>query len=68
MLRGSSVSGVFDGCRMDRPSDIWIRDLKIGGGGGDEGSDTWMEWKIYDFPNEDEENLFCHRSGKFVKI
>ena len=64
---------VFDGCRMDRPSDIWIRDLKIGG--GDEGSDTtttttttWKEWKIYDFPDEDEEHLFCHRSGKFVKI
>ena len=63
---------VFDGCRMDRPSDIWIRDLKINGDGGVGGSDdddnaTWMEWKIYDYPDEDEENLFCHRLGKFVK-
>ena len=62
---------VFDGCRMDRPSDIWIRDLKIGGNSGadgDEGSDAWMEWKIYDYPDSDEENLFCHKLGKFVKI
>ena len=62
---------VFDGCRMDRPSDIWIRDLKIGGnsgGDGDEESDAWMEWKFYDYPDSDEENLFCHKLGKFVKI
>ena len=59
----------FDGCRMDRPSDVWIRDLKIGDGhGGVEGSDAWMEWKIYDYPNEDEENMFYHKLGKFVKI
>jgi len=61
----------FDGCRMDRPSDVWIRDLKIGGGGtSDEGrsSDVWMDWKIYDYPGQDEETLFCHRLGKFVKI
>ena len=60
----------FDGCRMDRPSDIWIRDLKItgGGGNGDEGSDVWMEWNIWDYPGEDEENLFRHSLGKFVKI
>ena len=55
----------FDGCRMDRPSDIWIRDLKIGGSGDD---DVWSEWDIYDYPDEDEENLFLHRLGKFVKI
>jgi hypothetical protein len=58
----------FDGCRMDKPSDIWIRDLKIGDGVSGEGSDTWMEWKIYDYPDEDEENMFCRRLGKFVKI
>ena len=59
----------FDGCRMNRPSDVWIRDLKIGGGGGGgEGSDAWLEWKIYDFPDEDEETMFPHRTGKFVKI
>ena len=58
----------FDGCRMDWPSDVWIRDLKIDGSGGDEGSDTWSEWKIYDYPDEDEENLFLHMLGKFVKI
>jgi SAM-dependent methyltransferase len=59
----------FDGCRMDRPSDVWIHDLKIGGGGsGYEGSDAWSEWKFYDYPDEDEEDMFVHSLGKFVKI
>ena len=62
---------IFDGCRMDRPTDIWIRDLKIAGGGGngDEGSSgVWMEWNIWDNPDQDEENMFPHSMGKFVKI
>ena len=37
-------------------------------GAGDEGSDAWMEWKMYDYPDDDKETMFCHRSGKFVKI
>jgi hypothetical protein len=57
---------VFDGCRMDRPSDIWIRDLKIGG--GDEGNDVWKEWKVWGRPEENEESLFGHSVGKFVKV
>ena len=57
----------FDGCRMDRPSDVWIRDLKIGGG-SDEGSNVWTEWDVWGYLGSDEENLFCHRLGKFVKI
>ena len=59
---------------MDRPLDFWIRDLKIGdggGGGGGGNGGSWMKWKMYDYPDhpdDDEETLFCHRSGKFVKI
>ena len=58
----------FDGCRMDRPSDVWIRDLKIGGSDSDERSNVWMEWNIWDYPGENEECLFRHSLGKFVKI
>ena len=54
---------VFDGCRLDRPSDVWIRDLKS----GDEGGDIWKEWKIWNNPGQDEETLFRHSVGKFVK-
>ena len=57
---------VFDGCRMDRPSHIWIRDLKIGDGSS-EGSDVWREWKAWGRPDEDSESLFYHSVGKFVK-
>jgi len=56
-------SCVFDGCRMDRPSNIWIRDLNIDGGD----DDVWKEWKAWRKPGEDEENLFCHSVGRFVK-
>ena len=52
----------FDGCRIDRPSDTWIRDLKMGG------TDVWRESKVWRKPGEDEEHLFCHSVGQFVKI
>lgn len=58
---------LFDGCRLDRPSDIWIRDLKIGGSSS-EGSDVWGEWTTWGRADEDEETLFGHSVGKFVKI
>ena len=54
---------MFDGCRMDRPSHIWIRDLKI----GDKGSDVWKEWEAWNKPGEDEESLFWHSAGRYVK-
>ena len=61
---------VFDGCRMNRPSDVWIRDLKIGGGDGNSSDErsAWTEWKIYDNPEQVEDDIFCHKLGKFVKI
>ena len=54
---------VFDGCRMDRPTHIWIRDLKV----SDKGSDVWKEWEAWDKPGEDEESLLCHCVGRYVK-
>ena len=54
---------MFDGCRMDRPSHIWIRDLKI----GDKGSDVWKEWEAWNKPGEDEESLFWHSADRYVK-
>jgi Methyltransferase domain len=53
---------VFDGCRMDRPSHIWIRDLKIG-----DGNEVWKEWEAWGKPGEDSESLFCHSVGTFIK-
>lgn len=55
---------VFDGCRMDRPTDVWIRDLKISGG-NKEGSDTWLEWEFYDYPDEGEETMFVRKLRRF---
>jgi len=50
----------FDGCRMDRASDIMVS--KIGG--------TESIWKTVDTwgkEGEDQENLFWHSAGRFVK-
>ncbi|KAH7914917.1 S-adenosyl-L-methionine-dependent methyltransferase [Hygrophoropsis aurantiaca] len=46
----------MDGCRLDRPSHLWVQ--AVGG---------WSEENIWGKEGEDEENLFWHRAGKFVK-
>ncbi|EGN97407.1 hypothetical protein SERLA73DRAFT_184103 [Serpula lacrymans var. lacrymans S7.3] len=47
----------FDGCRLNRPTDIWIE--RAGG---------WAEKKVWSKPVEDdEETLFWHRAGRLVK-
>ncbi|KAJ7186846.1 hypothetical protein C8R46DRAFT_936015 [Mycena filopes] len=54
----------LDGCSLDRPTHLWVEELKDGDG---EGESVWAEgrvWKTLDFP---EEHLFCRRVGRFVK-
>lgn len=46
----------FDGCRLDRPTHEWVQ--QVGGWTNEEL--TWVD-------DEDEEHLFWHRVGKFVK-
>ena len=55
---------VFDGCRMDRPSDVWMKELAVDGKG--KGS-TWSESRVWGKEDEDEENLLIHIMGRFVK-
>ncbi|KAF8889420.1 S-adenosyl-L-methionine-dependent methyltransferase [Gymnopilus junonius] len=56
----------FDGCRMDRPSDVWVGNLKLGGEDGVETS-AWRESRMWGKEGEDPENLFWHSVGRFVK-
>ncbi|KAI0631671.1 S-adenosyl-L-methionine-dependent methyltransferase [Trametes polyzona] len=46
----------FDGCRLDRPTHLWIRDAGV-----------WEESRLWGKEGEDEENLFWHQVGRFVK-
>ena len=46
----------FDGCKLDRPSHLWIERM-----------DVWAEGKIWGNEGEPEEHLFWHRIGRFVK-
>lgn len=46
----------FDGCRLDRPTHLWIERME-----------AWSHGDSWGKEGEDEENLFWHRAGKFVK-
>ncbi|PPR01765.1 hypothetical protein CVT24_001805 [Panaeolus cyanescens] len=62
-------SMAFDGCKLDRPTDRWIMKLRGEGvdGSGDVEGSMWREWKEWGKEGEDEECLFWHSTGKFVK-
>ncbi|KAJ7032763.1 hypothetical protein C8F04DRAFT_1235161 [Mycena alexandri] len=55
---------VFDGCCLDRPTDIWAKELV-----DESGASVWKEWKIWDLAadDKDEETTFWRRLGRFVK-
>ncbi|ETW76677.1 hypothetical protein HETIRDRAFT_328108 [Heterobasidion irregulare TC 32-1] len=49
-------SKAFDGCRLDRPTHLWIESL-----------DIWTTRDVWAKEGESEENLFWHRVGRYVK-
>lgn len=59
---------VFDGCRLDSPTHLYLRDLEVAGE-GEVMSTPWEEVTIYGEPGleEDTEHLFWHQLGKLVK-
>ncbi|KAF7789147.1 hypothetical protein EIP86_000084 [Pleurotus ostreatoroseus] len=46
----------FDGCCLDRPIHLWIQDMN-----------TWESKELSAKEGEDEENLWWHQVGRFVK-
>lgn len=46
----------FDGCRLDRPTHLWIQ--QVGG---------WANEELTEVDGEDKDHLFWHSIGKFVK-
>jgi hypothetical protein len=54
---------VLDGCCLDRPTDLWIKELV-----DEHGESVWAEGEIWN-PTEgdNEENLFWRRVGRFLK-
>ena len=47
---------VMDGCRMDRPTHLWIEKM-----------DVWAEGTVWGKADEPDEFLFWHRVGRYVK-
>nr|VWO96117.1 Cytochrome P450 monooxygenase CYP52X1 [Ganoderma boninense] len=49
-------SRMMDGCRLDRPTHVWVEKM-----------DAWAEGSVWGKPDEPEEHLTWHRVGRFVK-
>jgi hypothetical protein len=59
--------GIFlDGCRLDCPTHLDISEMKDVGAGA-EAVGMWEEGKTWGKPGEEEENLWWHQAGRFVK-
>jgi hypothetical protein len=57
----------LDGCRIDRPSHVWVDILTVPNAQGKQVS-PWSSREVYGKPGEVEEgNMFWHRAGKYVK-
>jgi len=55
-------SMAMDGCRLDRPTHLWLENLST-----DEGKSVWIEKNMWGKEGVSEESLFWHRVGKFIK-
>jgi hypothetical protein len=49
-------SRLVDGCRLNRPTHLWIKEMVM-----------WKEGSVWDGESEPEEHLFWRRTGRFVK-
>ncbi|KAF9476117.1 hypothetical protein BDN70DRAFT_882821 [Pholiota conissans] len=56
----------FDGCRMDRASDILLRDLKLKNENGE--VSAWQEASMYKEEGTEEQQFFLHAVGRFTKL
>ncbi|KAF7361371.1 hypothetical protein MSAN_01169900 [Mycena sanguinolenta] len=53
---------VFDGCRLDRPTHLWVKELV-----DENGESVWAEGKYWGPDGWPEEQLFWRQIGRFVK-
>ncbi|KAJ7280237.1 S-adenosyl-L-methionine-dependent methyltransferase [Mycena rebaudengoi] len=53
---------VFDGCCLDRPTTMWIKDLV-----DESGESVWVEGETWDSEGFEGEHLFPRKNGRFVK-
>ncbi|KAK7457127.1 hypothetical protein VKT23_010427 [Stygiomarasmius scandens] len=56
----------FDGCRLDIPSYLWFENMRDVDANGQEMS-MWKDGQGWGKPGEDEENLWWHQAGRYVK-
>ncbi|KAF9005060.1 S-adenosyl-L-methionine-dependent methyltransferase [Cyathus striatus] len=52
----------LDGCRLDRPTHIWIEKMGVGDANG-----VWKEGRVWSTDGEPDDGLLWHRIGRYVK-
>lgn len=62
-------SVVFDGCRLDRDTDVWSRDLKMQAevNGTTTRVSAWRDFDMWHVEENEEDSLLWHTVGRFVK-
>jgi hypothetical protein len=53
---------LFDGCRLDRPTHLYVEEIQ-----GQGGEDIWKVRKVWGREGEPDEHLWWHRVGRYVK-
>ncbi|KAG9225468.1 hypothetical protein PLEOSDRAFT_1091061 [Pleurotus ostreatus PC15] len=53
----------FDGCKLDRPTHLWIE-----GAMNTKGEKIWKEGRRWGVKGEPEEHLWWHQAGRYVKV
>ncbi|KAF4565475.1 hypothetical protein EYR40_002450 [Pleurotus pulmonarius] len=53
----------FDGCKLDRPTHLWIEDAL-----DTEGNRIWKEGRRWGVKDEPEEHLWWHQVGRYTKL
>lgn len=53
----------FGGCKLDRPTHLWIEEAL-----DTEGKGIWKERRMWGLKDEPEEHLWWHQVGKYVKV
>lgn len=63
---------VFDGCKLDQDTDVWMKDLQVHleskGDGAMKGVSVWRELEMWGVEGDEEDSMLWYSVGRFVKV
>ncbi|KAF5326648.1 hypothetical protein D9619_004741 [Psilocybe cf. subviscida] len=62
-------SVVFDGCKLDRDTDVWVKDLQkqVAIDGTMKRASVWRDIEMWGVEGDEEDSMLWHSVGRFVK-